>query len=174
MHLREMMGSLEINGKTYIERYTEILDSIKREQAERKRRTDLENLLAVHCFPETSKVIAKHQLVKWRHPTDLADALRYIFYDNISRRMRYGRYAREYRELNLPDSIEIQIPRPEGMKTRKHNRLCFSVGSVLRRGISVRKALDSLHKDPGKLAGLDKKTALQVEKAYQVIYDEGA
>ena len=63
MNIEEMMQSLEIDGKTYIERYTETLEKIEKRKAEQKRETSLENLSAVHCFPEISKVIAEHQLV---------------------------------------------------------------------------------------------------------------
>ena len=170
MNIEEMMQSLEIDGKTYIEKYTETLEKIEKQKVERKRQTDLENLSAVHCFPEISKVIAEHQLVKWRHPADLADAFRYIFLDNIGSRIGY-RYHWWKVEL-LPD-LQILIPRPEGMRGRRHSKLCLSVGSVLRRRMSIHGVLDYLHKYPEKLADMDTKTALQVERAYRVIYDEG-
>ena len=156
------VDNLETTGSTRGEKYNEILVELQTETPNRKNIIEALNLMTIDLFPATARIIAKHQLICWRHPADLASSLGYLIRNSTYR-------------VDIPNTSQIQptIPRPAGMSEKNYKRLCLSVGSVLRRRIDWLLIYPPLEgADPSKLSEMDERLAVKIEEAYNLIYDE--
>ena len=174
MNIEEMMSSLKIDGKNYFEAYAEAEANVKRARNERKEATDLSNLLALHCFPLTGQVIAKHQLLRWRRPTDLAKDFADVA--RIIRRLHTYPQRDPFRDYPVPKRGDLinSIRYREGMTPREYERLALSVGSTLRRIFPSRlEIMGNSEELRSKLQPADRLLAKKIKLAYELIFYEG-
>ena len=172
MDIEEMMGSLEINGKTYFEAYLEVEAKLIRSQKirESRERASLLNMLALHYFPLTGQVIAKHQLLKWKRPADLArdlkDVARLVWTLDECPRPDLSQDSAIPQRKDLINSIKYK----EGMTPAEYERLALSVGAVLRRICPYR--LETIVEARSEFQPVDRLLAEKVELAYKLIFYE--
>ena len=173
MNIEEMMSSLKIDGKSYFEAYAEVEAELKEARKGRKEVTDLSNLLALHCFPLTGQVIAKHQLLRWRRPTDLARD-----FTDVARIIRgLPTYPERdpFRDYLVPKRKGLinSIRYGEGMTPREYEILALSVGSTLRRIFpGWLETLGSPEELRSNLQPADRLLAKRIKLAYELIFYE--